>query len=163
MGLFSKKKTTTRQARAVNIQSTSTQTQAKEDWGNVASQLEQAREENKEEWLEEEEGQLSVDVYQDKDNIIIKSTIAGVKPEDIDISINNDLITIKGKREMEETVKDEDYFYQECYWGSFSRSIILPVEVKADQAQAELKNGILTIVLPKVKPSKAVSIKVKGE
>ncbi len=116
-----------------------------------------------EEWLQEEEGQLSVDVYQDKDNIIIKSTIAGVKPEDIDISISNDLITIKGKREMEETVKDEDYFYQECYWGSFSRSIILPMEVKADQAKAELKNGILTIVLPKAKPSKAVSIKVKGE
>ncbi len=116
-----------------------------------------------EEWLQEEEGQLSVDVYQDKDNIIIKSTIAGVKPEDIDISISNDLITIKGKREMEETVKDEDYFYQECYWGSFSRSIILPMEVKADQAKAELKNGILTIVLPKAKPSKAVSIRVKGE
>ncbi len=116
-----------------------------------------------EEWLQEEEGQLSVDVYQDKDNIIIKSTIAGVKPEDIDISISNDLITIKGKREMEETIKDEDYFYQECYWGSFSRSIILPMEVKADQAKAELKNGILTIVLPKAKPSKAVSIKVKGE
>ena len=113
--------------------------------------------------MQEEEGQLSVDVYQDKDNIIIKSTIAGVKPEDIDISISNDLITIKGKREMEETVKDEDYFYQECYWGSFSRSIILPMEVKADQAKAELKNGILTIVLPKAKPSKAVSIKVKGE
>ena len=162
MGLFSKKKTTSRQAKAVNIQSTSTQAQAKDGWGRVASQLEQAKEENKEEWLEEEEGQLSVDVYQDKDNIIIKSTIAGVKP-DIDISINNDLITIKGKREMEEIVKDEDYFYQECYWGSFSRSIILPVEVKADQAQAELKNGILTIILPKAKPSKAVSIKVKGE
>ncbi len=163
MGLFSKKKTASRQAKTVNIQSTPTQAQAKDDWGSVASQLEQAKEENREEWLEEEEGQLSVDVYQDKDNIIIKSTIAGVKPEDIDISINNDLITIKGKREMEETVKDEDYFYQECYWGSFSRSIILPVEVKADQAQAELKNGILTIVLPKAKPSKAVSIKVKGE
>lgn len=117
---------------------------------------------NEQEWLDEDvEGQLSVDVYQDKDNIIIKSTIAGVKPEDIDISLQNDLLTIKGKREADTTIKQEDYFYQECYWGSFSRSIILPMEVKIEEAKAELKNGILTIILPKAKPSKAVSIKVK--
>ncbi len=117
---------------------------------------------NEQEWLDEDvEGQLSVDVYQDKDNIIIKSTIAGVKPEDIDISLQNDLLTIKGKREADTTIKQEDYFYQECYWGSFSRSIILPMEVKIEETKAELKNGILTIILPKAKPSKAVSIKVK--
>lgn len=117
---------------------------------------------NEQEWLGEDvEGQLSVDVYQDKDNIIIKSTIAGVKPEDIDISLQNDLLTIKGKREADITIKQEDYFYQECYWGSFSRSIILPVEVKIEETKAELKNGILTVILPKAKPTKAVSIKVK--
>lgn len=117
---------------------------------------------NEQEWLGEDvEGQLSVDVYQDKDNIIIKSTIAGVKPEDIDISLQNDLLTIKGKREADNTIKQEDYFYQECYWGSFSRSIILPVEVKIEETKAELKNGILTVILPKAKPTKAVSIKVK--
>lgn len=117
---------------------------------------------NEQEWLGEDvEGQLSVDVYQDKDNIIIKSTIAGVKPEDIDISLQNDLLTIKGKREADTTIKQEDYFYQECYWGSFSRSIILPVEVKIEETKAELKNGILTVILPKAKPTKAVSIKVK--
>ncbi len=117
---------------------------------------------NNQEWLDEDvEGQLSVDVFQDKDNIIIKSTIAGVKPEDIDISLQNDLLTIKGKREADTSIKQEDYFYQECYWGSFSRSIILPVEVKIEETKAELKNGILTVILPKAKPTKAVSIKVK--
>jgi HSP20 family protein len=116
------------------------------------------------EWLDEDvDGQLSIDVYQDKDNVIIKSTIAGVKPEDIDISIQNDLITIKGKRDNDLTVSQEDYFYQECYWGSFSRSIILPVEVKSEETKAELKNGILTVVLPKAKLVKAVSVKVKTE
>jgi len=128
--------------------------------------LEQATSANggEQEWLDEDvDGQLSVDVYQDKDNVIIKSTIAGVKPEDIDISIQNDLITIKGKRENDFTVSQEDYFYQECYWGSFSRSIILPVEVKSEETKAELKNGILTVILPKAKPIKAVSVKVKTE
>ena len=75
--------------------------------------------------FEEDEGQLTIDVYQSPNEIIIESTIAGVKPEDLDISITNESVTIRGKREKEKTVKDEDYFYQECYWGKFSRSIIL--------------------------------------
>lgn len=117
-----------------------------------------------EEWLEEEyEGQLSVDVYQTKDDIVIKSTIAGIKPEDLDVSINNDMVTIKGKRVQEKEVKEEDYFYQECYWGGFSRSIILPVEVKAEDAKAQLKNGVLTIRLPKAKKSKSISVKINEE
>jgi len=116
------------------------------------------------EWMDENlEGQLSVDVYQDKDNVIIKSTIAGVKPEDIDIAIHNDLITIKGKRDADKTISQEDYFYQECYWGGFSRSIILPVEVKAEETNAELKNGILTVTLPKARASKAISVKIKTD
>jgi len=116
-------------------------------------------------WLEEdyEEGQLSVDVYQNNDSIVIKSTIAGVKPEDIDISINNDMVTIRGKREIEESISEDDYFYQECYWGGFSRSIILPIEIISDKVEASLKNGVLTVTLPKAKKSKAVSIKVKEE
>lgn len=119
----------------------------------------------KDEWLdkEESEGQLSVDVYQNKDNVVIKSTIAGVKPEDIDVAIDNDVITIRGQRKLEEEIKEEDYFYQECYWGSFSRSIVLPVEIRPDEAEASLKNGVLTIVLPKVKKSKSVAVKVKSE
>lgn len=117
------------------------------------------------EWVAEdyEEGQLSVDVYQTKDSLIIKSTIAGVRPEDIDIAINNDMLTIRGKREVEETVSEEDYLYQECYWGGFSRSIILPCEVQADKVEANLKNGVLTITLPKAKKAKGIQVQVTEE
>lgn len=114
-------------------------------------------------WLDEnyEEGQLSVDIYQTPDELIVKSTIAGVKAEDIDISLNNDMLTIRGKRKMEEEINEEDYLYKECYWGSFSRSIILPMEVKADGIKANLENGILTVALPKEKETKETIIKVK--
>ena len=123
---------------------------------------EKAIEEEKE-WLDEdyEEGQLSIDVYQTPTEIIVKSTIAGVKPEDIDISINNDMLTIRGKREMQNTINDDHYLYRECYWGSFSRSVILPVEIEATKIDATLENGILTITLPKAKNAKQISIKVK--
>ena len=114
------------------------------------------------EWLDENyDGQLSVDVYQTERDVIIKSTIAGVKPEDIDISFNNDMITIRGVREQQEEINKEDYFYQECYWGGFSRSIILPVEVKSDKAEAVLENGILIITLPKAIRAKSTTIRVK--
>jgi len=106
------------------------------------------------------EGQLTLDVYQTLDNIVIKSTIAGVKAEDIDISINNDMITIKGTRKNEDKVKPEDYYYQECYWGPFSRSVILPIDIETDKIGAELKNGILTITLPKASKAKVKNIAV---
>jgi HSP20 family protein len=116
-----------------------------------------------EEWLEDsEEGRLSVDVYQTSDNIIIKSTIAGVSVDDIDISINNDMITIRGERRQDKEVSEDDYFYQECYWGAFSRSIILPTEVVPEEVEASLKNGVLTVILPKAKKSKSVAVKVKS-
>ncbi len=98
---------------------------------------------------DETEGQLSVDVYQTPADIVIKSTIAGVKPENLDIAITNDMVTIRGRREAEEALKKDEYFYQECYWGAFSRSIILPVDVQTDKSLATLKNGVLTIKLPK--------------
>lgn len=107
-----------------------------------------------------EEGQLAIDVYHTPQSVIVKSTIAGVKPEDIDISINNDMLTIRGTRRHNEQVAQDDYFYQECYWGGFSRSIILPVEVKGDAIEAALENGILTITLPKANLTKQISIKV---
>ncbi|MFA6551276.1 MAG: Hsp20/alpha crystallin family protein [Patescibacteria group bacterium] len=114
-------------------------------------------------WLADdyEEGQLAIDVYQTKNAIIVKSTIAGVKPEDIDIAINNDLLTIRGTRKMEEQINNDDYFYQECYWGSFSRSIILPMEVKSDQIEATIENGVLTVTLPKAQTEKQIVVKVK--
>jgi len=119
----------------------------------------------KDEWLSEAEaeGQLTIDVYQTPNDIVIKSTIAGVKPEDIDITITNDMVTIKGKREKDEEVAPEDYYYQECYWGPFSRSVILPVDIETDKATATMKNGILTVRLPKAEKIKTKKIPVKSE
>jgi HSP20 family protein len=108
------------------------------------------------------EGQLTIDVYQTENEIVIKSTIAGVKPEDLDVSINADMVTIKGERKNEEAVNGENYYYQECYWGFFSRSVVLPIDIIADKAEASLKNGILTIRLPKADTTKVKKIQVRG-
>lgn len=109
-----------------------------------------------------DEGQLTIDMYQTDSEVIVKSTIAGVKPEDIDVSINNDMLTIRGTRSTEETVEQENYYYQECYWGSFSRSVVLPVDVLPEKVEAALKNGILTIKLPKAETNKVKKIQVRG-
>ncbi len=116
-----------------------------------------------EEWLgsDYDEGQLSIDVYQTPDKLIVKSTIAGVKPDEIDISINNDMLTIRGRRELKEKIAEENYLIKECYWGGFSRSVILPVEVEAENVEAAIDNGVLTVILPKAKSAKQFSIKVK--
>lgn len=111
---------------------------------------------------ESAEGQLTIDVYQTENDIVIKSTIAGVKPEDLDVSINNDMVTVKGERKNEEIVENGNYYYQECYWGSFSRSVLLPVDVIPEKADAALKNGILTIRLPKADTTKTKKIQVRG-
>ena len=108
------------------------------------------------------DGQLTIDVYQTDNDIVIKSTIAGVKPEDLDVSINNDMVSIRGERKNEEIVEHGNYYYQECYWGSFSRSVLLPVDVIPEKADAALKNGILTIRLPKADTTKTKKIQVRG-
>ena len=111
----------------------------------------------------EPEGQLTVDVYQTPDDIVVESAIAGVRPEDIDIQVTADSIAIRGSRRREKEVSDEDYLYQECYWGRFARSIILPQEVDPDSADVTFKNGILTVRLPKVDKKKAKKLKVSFE
>lgn len=111
---------------------------------------------------EDNEGQLTIDVYQTDSDIVIKSTIAGVKPEDIDVTINNDMVTIHGERRNEEEVSEENFYYQECYWGGFSRSVILPVDVISEKAEASMKNGILTIRLPKADSNKTKRIQVRS-
>jgi HSP20 family protein len=108
----------------------------------------------------EEEGQLAVDVFQTENEIVIQSTIAGVSAEDLDITIENEMVTIAGERKKPQEIPPENYFYQECYWGPFSRSIILPEQIKAEEATAELKNGILTIRLPKAEKVKVTKLKV---
>ncbi len=127
-----------------------------------AAQASESAEKKDEEWLSDYEGQLNIDMYQTKDNVIIKSTIAGVRPEDIDITVANDMVSIKGTRKKEENVTQEDYFYQECYWGNFSRSVIVPVDIDSEQIEADLKDGILTIVIPKAAKAKTKKVKVKG-
>ncbi len=112
-------------------------------------------------FVEEAEGQLTVDVYQTPTEIVIQSTIAGVDPEELDIAITAESVTIRGKREKMEEVADEDYFFQECYWGRFARQIILPQEIDADRAGASMKNGVLTIRLPKLNREKTKKLKVK--
>lgn len=118
--------------------------------------------ESNEEWLNDFEGQLNIDMYQTKDNVIIKSTIAGVRPEDIDITVANDMVTIKGSRRKEENINTDDYFYQECYWGNFSRSVIIPVDIESEEIEADLKDGILTVIIPKAAKAKTKKVKVKG-
>lgn len=110
-----------------------------------------------------EEGQLTIDLYQTPDEIILESPIAGVKPEDLDISITNESVTISGKREKERKIKEEDYFYQETYWGKFSRSIILPQEVDAEKSEAAVKNGVLSVRLPKLNRQRSKKLKVQSE
>ncbi len=107
------------------------------------------------------EGQLAVDVYQRPDAIVVEAAIAGVKPDDIDINVTTDSISIKGLRYREEQVGDDDYLYQECYWGRFARSIILPQEVDPDGAQVMFRNGILTIRLPKSSKKRSKRLKVR--
>jgi HSP20 family protein len=118
--------------------------------------------EGNEEWLNDFEGQLNIDMYQTKDNVIIKSTIAGVRPEDIDITVANDMVTIKGARRKDENIPQDDYFYQECYWGNFSRSVIIPVDIESESIEADLKDGILTVIIPKAAKAKTKKVKVKG-
>lgn len=112
---------------------------------------------------EEEEGQLTVDVYQDQNDIIVKTMVAGVKPEDLDVSISRDMVTIKGKRESGRTVNDDDYFHKELYWGSFSRTIVLPNEIDPDAAEAVEKHGLLIIRLPKLDKGRSTRLRVKTQ
>lgn len=111
-------------------------------------------------WMEDEvEGQLSVDVFQTEEAIVVKSTIAGVHPNDLELFLNRDMLTIRGKRAHEEKVEDKDFFLRECYWGKFSRTIILPSDVKADETKASLKDGVLTIVLPKAQHAREIPVR----
>ena len=112
---------------------------------------------------QDEEGQLTIDVWQTPDEIVVQAIVGGVKPEDLDVSVTHDMVTLRGKREKQREVSGNDYFYQELYWGAFSRSILLPQEVDADEAQATIKNGLLTIHLPKLDKARVAKLKVKNE
>lgn len=110
----------------------------------------------------EEEGHLTVDVFRTDDNVVIKSTIAGVTDQDLDISITSDTVKITGTRKPDESVKLSDYDYRELFWGQFSRTIILPEEIDPDNAKATLKNGLLTLQLPKLAKTRIKKIKISN-
>jgi len=115
-------------------------------------------------WIEEEmekDAELTVDVYQTNEMIVIKSMIAGVRPEDLDVSITRDSVTISGKREEERVARDEDYFHRELYWGSFSRTIQLAEEIDVDEAEAVEKHGLLILKLPKLDKKRQSKLKVR--
>lgn len=108
-----------------------------------------------------EEGQLSIDIFQDRENLYVLAPIAGTQVEKIEISLDKDILTIQGTRNEELANTNHDYIYRECYWGKFSRSIVLPLPVKMDKVSAELKNGVLKVTLPKEQESDKVTIPVK--
>ncbi len=111
--------------------------------------------------FDDAEGHLLIDVYHDADTITIESAIAGVESDDLDISITPESVIIKGTRNRKEKVHKNDFLHQECFWGKFSRSVILPQEIDPDTAQASLKDGVLKIVLPKIHRGQSKKIKVK--
>ncbi len=112
---------------------------------------------------EQKDGVLPVDMHQTPDEIVINSVIGGVRPENLDVSITRDMVTIRGKREKTQKINEDNYSYQELYWGSFSRNILLPQEIEVEEAEAIEKNGMLHIKLPKINKEKQTRLKVKSD
>jgi HSP20 family protein len=125
---------------------------------NTAPQADPAEDQ----WDEEEPvaGQLAVDVYETKEKLLVKGRVAGVNKADLDVSIADNTLTIRGTLSAGNEDGVENYFLQECYWGEFSRSLVLPVPVKEDEIEAVLKDGVLTISFSKVKQDTVKKIEV---
>jgi HSP20 family protein len=118
------------------------------------------KEEKKEKWPEPE-GELAIDMYQTDEELVILSAIAGVKPEDLSLYLEGDVLFIEGERKKP-TEEKGDYFLQECYWGKFSRKIVLPVEINPEKISATFKDGILTIRLQKISKERRKKILIKS-
>jgi HSP20 family protein len=116
-------------------------------------------ERNTDPWAESDEGQLSVDVVETPTHLVIRSAIAGVSPDDLDIAVTGDTVTIRGKRgPLCEEKSDETVHVQECFWGSFSRSVILPCRIRTEETDAVIKNGVLTVTLPKAEMRASIRV-----
>jgi HSP20 family protein len=115
-------------------------------------------------WMEEQagEGELSVDVYQTPEDIIVKALVPGVRKDDVEISISRDSITLRGSRKEEKSISDEDYIVQELYWGSFSRTVQLPHEVDIEHSEATESQGVLTIRLPRIDKDRKTKLKIRS-
>lgn len=108
------------------------------------------------------EGHLPVDMYQTPDEIVIRTFVAGVRADEMNVSISRDMVVIEGAREERSEATGPDYFNQELFWGAFSRTIMLPQEVDVDGAQASSKDGLLTIILPKLDRTRQTKLKVRA-
>jgi HSP20 family molecular chaperone IbpA len=111
---------------------------------------------------DEAEGQLPVDVYQTQNEIVIRTFVAGVRPDDLNVSISRDMVVIEGSRDERDQLPDSDYFTRELFWGSFSRTILLPQEIDVDMASAGAKDGLLSIILPKLDKTRQTKLRVKA-
>lgn len=111
---------------------------------------------------EPQEGELPVDMYQTDDSIVIRALVAGVSPNDLDIAITRDMVTIRGVREEVQEAHDSNYYHRELFWGSFTRTILLPEEVLIDEADAQEKHGLLEIRLPKLDKNRSTQLRVKS-
>ncbi len=109
------------------------------------------------------EWEPAIEMYEKGNDLIVKAEIPGVEKEDLSVSVTEDTLTIKGEMKREEEVKEKDYYRQERFYGSFSRTIDLPVEVDSAKAKANYKNGLLTLTLPKKKPEKELATEIKIE
>ena len=110
-----------------------------------------------------EEAYPALDVYQNPKELVVKASLPGVKPEDVDITISGDTLTVKGETKTDEEVKREDYIYQEHRYGSFSRTLVLPPDLRTDKADASFDQGILTLTIPRAEEVKPKTIKVKAK
>lgn len=137
------------------------------DEDNLAVEEDQYQDEE-EEWDSEpqtansQDGELPVDMYQTDDAIVIRALVAGVSPNDLEISITRDMVTIRGVREEFQETHDDGYFHRELFWGSFSRTLVLPEEVAIDEAEAQEKHGLLEIKLPKLDKHRSTQLRVKS-
>jgi HSP20 family protein len=114
--------------------------------------------------LEEEvesEAELTVDVYQTPTQVVIRTMAAGVRPDDLEVQVGRESVTIRGTRAEERTIREEDYFHRELYWGTFSRTIILPVEVETDEVEATERHGLITVKLNKIDKARQTKVRVK--
>jgi HSP20 family molecular chaperone IbpA len=130
--------------------------------------VEENYQEDEEEWEADgqtgaqQDGELPVDMYQTEDAIVIRALVAGVSPNDLEISITRDMVTLRGVREEFQEVHDDGYFHRELFWGSFSRTLVLPEEVAIDEAEAQEKHGMLEIKLPKLDKHRTTQLRVKS-
>ncbi len=116
------------------------------------------------EWTPEpdDEAELSVDLYQTLREIVLQTMVAGVKPEDLELTISRDSVTIRGKREENRNIDEDNYFIKELYWGRFARTITLPSEIEPDEVEATERHGLLTIKLQKIDKDRKSSVKIRS-